>query len=181
MSTTHKKKKKRSLLQQRRRNGQQPVSRHRHLDGGHYRGILPDEMLPGTRPVGDTRHVALPVRYGRLLPPSTLYHSLKHHNPWKRRLRHWDHAAIYWHIAGSFSPVTLIALRDEGLWGWGLFCFGLVVPLRHYHQLPQNERTQLCGNGVLHPYGAVRAGGVQTAFCRCARILLLDYRRRGML
>ena len=45
------------------------------------------------------------------------------HNPWKRRLRHWDHAAIYWHIAGSFSPVTLIALRDEGLWGWGLFCF----------------------------------------------------------
>ena len=54
---------------------------------------------------------------------STLYHSLKHHNPWKRRLRHWDHAAIYWHIAGSFSPVTLIALRDEGLWGWGLFCF----------------------------------------------------------
>ena len=35
---------------------------------------------------------------------STLYHSLKHHNPWKRRLRHWDHAAIYWHIAGSFSP-----------------------------------------------------------------------------
>ena len=54
---------------------------------------------------------------------STLYHSLKHHNPWKRRLRHWDHAAIYWHIAGSFSPITLIALRDEGLWGWGLFCF----------------------------------------------------------
>lgn len=43
---------------------------------------------------------------------STLYHSLKHHNPWKRRLRHWDHAAIYWHIAGSFSPVTLIALRE---------------------------------------------------------------------
>lgn len=54
---------------------------------------------------------------------STLYHSLKHHNPWKRRLRHWDHAAIYWHIAGSFSPITLIALRNEGLWGWGLFCF----------------------------------------------------------
>ena len=41
---------------------------------------------------------------------STLYHSLKHHNPWKRRLRHWDHAAIYWHIAGSYSPIILIAL-----------------------------------------------------------------------
>lgn len=54
---------------------------------------------------------------------STLYHSIKHHSLWKRRLRHWDHAAIYWHIAGSFSPVTLIALRGEGAWGWGLFGF----------------------------------------------------------
>lgn len=54
---------------------------------------------------------------------STLYHSLKHHNPWKRRLRHWDHAAIYWHIAGSFSPIILIALRHEGPWGWILFGF----------------------------------------------------------
>ena len=90
---------------------------------------------------------------------STLYHSLKHHNPWKRRLRHWDHAAIYWHIAGSFSPVTLIALRDEGLWGWGLMmlfakkvaakikqeiackrvavvALGLEVPHAHIHLIP---------------------------------------------
>ena len=52
---------------------------------------------------------------------STLYHPLKHHNPWKRRLRHWDHAAIYWHIAGSYSPSRLIALREDG--GWGLFGF----------------------------------------------------------
>lgn len=48
---------------------------------------------------------------------------MKHHNPWKRRLRHWDHAAIYWHIAGSFSPITLVALRDDGPWGWILFGF----------------------------------------------------------
>lgn len=54
---------------------------------------------------------------------STLYHALKYHNPWKKRLRNWDHAAIYWHIAGSYSPVTLIALRNEGAWGWGLFGF----------------------------------------------------------
>ncbi|WP_373834075.1 hemolysin III family protein [Bacteroides heparinolyticus] len=52
---------------------------------------------------------------------STLYHALNHHNPWKRRLRHWDHAAIYWHIAGSYSPITLVALKDES--GWGLFGF----------------------------------------------------------
>ena len=51
---------------------------------------------------------------------STLYHSMKHHSKWKERLRKWDHAAIYWHIAGSYSPLTLIALR---YWGWSLFCF----------------------------------------------------------
>ena len=54
---------------------------------------------------------------------STTYHSLSptslHKEPWRK----WDHAAIYWHIAGSYSPVTLIALRDHGFWGWGLFLF----------------------------------------------------------
>ena len=54
---------------------------------------------------------------------STLYHTMKHHSRWKERLRRWDHAAIYWHIAGSYSPLTLIALRQQGYWGWGLFTF----------------------------------------------------------
>ena len=54
---------------------------------------------------------------------STIYHSIKHHSKWKERLRKWDHAAIYWHIAGSYSPLTLTALRDQGYWGWSLFVF----------------------------------------------------------
>ena len=54
---------------------------------------------------------------------STLYHSMKHHSKWKERLRKWDHAAIYWHIAGSYSPLTLVALRTQGYWGWSLFTF----------------------------------------------------------
>jgi len=54
---------------------------------------------------------------------STLYHSMKHHSKWKERLRKWDHAAIYWHIAGSYSPLTLTALRTQGYWGWALFVF----------------------------------------------------------
>ena len=54
---------------------------------------------------------------------STLYHSIRHHSRWKERLRRWDHAAIYWHIAGSYSPLTLVALRQQGYWGWGLFSF----------------------------------------------------------
>ena len=55
---------------------------------------------------------------------STTYHAMSALSPWKERLRKWDHAAIYWHIAGSYSPITLIALREHGYWGWSLFIFG---------------------------------------------------------
>ena len=54
---------------------------------------------------------------------STIYHAVNPHSKWKERLRRWDHAAIYWHIAGSYSPLTLVALRQQGYWGWGLFSF----------------------------------------------------------
>jgi hemolysin III len=54
---------------------------------------------------------------------STLYHAWRRKSPVKEKLRKWDHAAIYWHIAGSFSPITLVALRNSGFWGWGLFIF----------------------------------------------------------
>ena len=54
---------------------------------------------------------------------STIYHALRLRNPWRERMRKWDHAAIYWHIAGSYSPITLIAMRDYGYWGWTLFTF----------------------------------------------------------
>jgi len=53
---------------------------------------------------------------------STLYHYVE--NPeLKSFLRHFDHGSIYVLIAASFSPVTLVLLRSEGLWGWGLFVF----------------------------------------------------------
>ena len=54
---------------------------------------------------------------------STLYHACPPDNKWRRKLRKLDHAAIYWHIAGSYSPITLIAMRDTGYWGWGIFIF----------------------------------------------------------
>ena len=54
---------------------------------------------------------------------STWYHALSARSVWKERLRKWDHAAIYWHIAGSYSPITLVALREQGYWGWSLFSF----------------------------------------------------------
>ncbi|HET9570997.1 MAG TPA: hemolysin III family protein [Bacteroidales bacterium] len=53
---------------------------------------------------------------------STIYHFVQ--NPkYKNFLRHFDHGSIYVLIAASFSPVTLILLRNEGFWGWGLFTF----------------------------------------------------------
>lgn len=52
---------------------------------------------------------------------STLYHASKQNTQRRNILRKFDHAAIYWHIAGSYSPITLIGLRDNMLWGWILF------------------------------------------------------------
>lgn len=54
---------------------------------------------------------------------STIYHFIQEPKR-KSLLRHFDHASIYVLIAASYSPFTLILLRNEGLWGWILF--GLV-------------------------------------------------------
>ena len=54
---------------------------------------------------------------------STSYHACSPDSVWKRRLRKLDHSAIYWHIAGSYSPIVLIALRNVDFWGWGIFIF----------------------------------------------------------
>ena len=51
---------------------------------------------------------------------SSVYHYVQEPKL-KAKLRHWDHANIYVLIAASFSPVTLILLRNVDFWGWGLF------------------------------------------------------------
>ena len=72
---------------------------------------------------------------------STLYHAWPAGKPAKEKLRRWDHAAIYWHIAGSYSPLTLIAMWNEGLWGICLFVFiwtaaliGTFMSFRHLQE-----------------------------------------------
>lgn len=52
---------------------------------------------------------------------STSYHACPASTIHKTRLRKFDHAAIYWHIAGSYSPIALIAMRHSGAWGWTIF------------------------------------------------------------
>lgn len=49
---------------------------------------------------------------------STLYHSF-HQPVLKRRLKVFDHCAIYLLIAGTYTPFTLVGLR--GTLGWSLF------------------------------------------------------------
>lgn len=53
---------------------------------------------------------------------STWYHGARE-GKFKELLRKFDHAAIYLHIAGTYTPFTLLVLRDEGGWGWGIFSF----------------------------------------------------------
>lgn len=57
---------------------------------------------------------------------SSLYHAYSSAKPYgKALLRKFDHAAIYWHIAGSYSPITLIAMYSSGatVWAWTIFAF----------------------------------------------------------
>ena len=86
---------------------------------------------------------------------STLYHTIKHHSKWKERLRRWDHAAIYWHIAGSYSPLTLVALRSQGYWGWSLFVFvwacaiaGTITSFVHLKEHSNLETICFVGMGL---------------------------------
>lgn len=57
---------------------------------------------------------------------STLYHACPFQKEKsKLLLRKFDHAAIYWHIAGSYSPITLIAMYNCGfkIWAIAIFVF----------------------------------------------------------
>ena len=77
---------------------------------------------------------------------STVYHACPATSKWKEKLRKWDHAAIYWHIAGSYSPITLVALREQGYWGWTLFCFvwlcAIVGTIMSFRKLEEHSHLE---------------------------------------
>ncbi|MGB4440957.1 MAG: hemolysin III family protein [Coriobacteriia bacterium] len=71
---------------------------------------------------GNGWHLASAIVYGvtmfLLYTASTLYHAITH--PGARRVfKVIDHAGIYLLIAGTYTPFTLVTIRDEG--GWWLF------------------------------------------------------------
>ena len=59
---------------------------------------------------------------------STMYHYVQQPKT-KAILRRFDHASIYVLIAASYSPFSLILLRQEGMWGWSLFILVWVIAL----------------------------------------------------
>ena len=80
---------------------------------------------------------------------STSYHACSPEKALKQKLRKFDHAAIYWHIAGSYSPITLVAMRNSDYWGWGLFIFvwlcaiiGTIISLNKLK--PHNRIETVC-------------------------------------
>lgn len=64
-----------------------------------------------------------------LYTASTLYHSLNTSVKGRINLRKLDHASIYCLIAGTYTPVCLVVLRQQAAWGWSLFgiAWGLAV------------------------------------------------------
>ena len=86
---------------------------------------------------------------------SPVYHALPLRTKAKEVLRRFDHAAIYWHIAGSYSPITLIALREQGYWGWLLFSFvwlcaiaGTIISFKHLEEHSNVETFCFIGMGL---------------------------------
>ena len=58
---------------------------------------------------------------------SVIYHAIPAHKVKAKAIaRKFDHAAIFWHIAGSYSPLTLIGMRSGGEPIWALAIFGIV-------------------------------------------------------
>lgn len=71
---------------------------------------------------GDTWHIVSFSIYGATLIilylASTVYHSLPK-GKWKNVLHVIDHSSIFLLIAGTYTPITLTAMR--GPWGWSIF------------------------------------------------------------
>lgn len=72
---------------------------------------------------GDPRRTVAFAIYGAsiviLYLASTLYHGLHLSPEWEDRFRRFDHVAIFLLIAGSYTPICLIALG--GVLGWTVF------------------------------------------------------------
>jgi len=86
---------------------------------------------------GTTWHLVSFIIFGisllLLYLASTIYHCFTR-QPWKALLQRLDHAAIFFLIAGTYTPFLLTKLRNGLGWSffaviWGLSIFGLIIKL----------------------------------------------------
>jgi hemolysin III len=73
--------------------------------------------------------VAFAVTQTALFSTSALYHSLPWTPIWKRRMQRLDHAMIFFAIAGSVTPLALVAFEGPPrilipLFSWAIACAG---------------------------------------------------------
>ena len=106
---------------------------------------------------------------------STWYHSSRPDTRHREVLRKFDHAAIYLHIAGSYSPIMLLGLGNIQ------FCMAVCIH-RNHSLLLQTERTQLSGNNLLHSDGMQHLCCLQTFMQSCTFLIyLLAHCRRCLI
>lgn len=84
---------------------------------------------------GDAWHLASAIVYGvtmfLLYIASTLYHAITHEKA-RHVFKVIDHAGIYLLIAGTYTPFTLVTIRNAGGWWlfgivWGLAAVGIAL------------------------------------------------------
>ena len=87
--------------------------------------------------VGDAFSIVSVIIFGAslflLYLASTLYHAIPCRGA-KRVLRKFDHCAIYWLIAGTYTPFLLVSMRGTVGWAllgvvWGIACVGTAFKL----------------------------------------------------
>ena len=87
---------------------------------------------------------------------STAYHATAMDSPRREMLRKFDHSAIYCHIAGSYSPISLIGMREDMFWGWLLFIIvwacAIIGTSMSFYRLKEHSYLETCcfvGMGLL--------------------------------
>ena len=106
-----------------------------------------------------------------LYAASTFYHGLPLSEAGLRRLRTFDHIAIYFLIAGTYTPVAMVTLQDSGgpallAASWAIAAAGILFKLRWLDAPVWISTATYLGMGYLSlvaivPLGrAVGAGGL---------------------